>query len=63
LRAALRERGVGPVVVKKRGSPIQPEDLIHDLKLEGDKERIVILTQWSGKPIAVICYPSGKFSS
>jgi hypothetical protein len=57
LRAYLRDRNVGPVVVKKRGSPIQPEDLIADLRLEGDQERVIFLTHLKGRPIAVICFP------
>ncbi|MFU8771020.1 MAG: THUMP-like domain-containing protein [Anaerolineales bacterium] len=57
LRAVLRERGVGKVVVKKRGSPIQPEDLIRDLRLKGDQERVIFLTHLRGKPIVVICLP------
>jgi hypothetical protein len=32
LRAYLRERDAGQVVVKKRGSPLEPETLIHDLR-------------------------------
>lgn len=55
LRAYLRERGVGRVVVKKRGSPLQPESLIRDLKLRGNDERVVFLTHLSGRPIVVIC--------
>src|SRR3990170_2638743 len=39
LRAYLRQRRVGQVVVKKRGSPLQPEALIRDLRLKGDQER------------------------
>jgi SAM-dependent methyltransferase len=57
LRAHLRDRKVGPVVVKKRGSPIQPEDLIGDLRLEGDQERVIFLTHLKGRPIVVICFP------
>jgi hypothetical protein len=57
LRAVLRERGVGKVVVKKRGSPIQPEDLIRDLRLKGDQERVIFLTHLRGKPIVVVCLP------
>jgi len=60
LRAYLRERGVGKVVVKKRGSPIQPESLIRDLRLNGDAERIVFLTHLCGKPIVVIGFPMIK---
>jgi THUMP domain-like len=57
LRAVLRARNVGQVVVKKRGSPLQPEALIHDLRLKGDERRVVFLTHLLGRPIAVICLP------
>jgi SAM-dependent methyltransferase len=56
LRAYLRERHVGQVVVKKRGSPLQPEALINDLRLKGDAERVVFLTHLVGRPIVVVCY-------
>lgn len=58
LRTYLRERNIGRVVVKKRGSPLQPEALIQDLRLEGDKERTIFLTHLRGKPIVVICLSS-----
>jgi hypothetical protein len=54
LRAYLRERGIGRVAVKKRGSPIQPEELIRDLRLSGEGERVVFLTHLQGKPIVII---------
>ena len=54
LRAYLRERGVGRVTVKKRGSPLQPEDLIRKLRLSGDAERVLFLTHLSGKPVVII---------
>jgi hypothetical protein len=62
LRSLLRGRGVERVVVKKRGSPIQPEALIRDLRLQpsGDGsgvERIIFLTHLRGQPIVVICLP------
>lgn len=57
LRAYLRERKVGKVVVKKRGSPLQPEALIQDLRLQGDAERVIFLTHLRGRPIVVICHP------
>jgi hypothetical protein len=56
LRAALRERNVGRVVVKKRGSPLQPEALIKDLRLEGDQERVIFLTHLRGRPIAILAW-------
>jgi len=54
LRTYLRQRGIGQVTVKKRGSPITPEQLIHDLRLKGDLERVVFLTQLRGRPVAII---------
>jgi hypothetical protein len=57
LRAALRERNVGPITVKKRGSPITPEELIRDLRLNGEAEKTLFLTQMQGKPIVVITKP------
>jgi hypothetical protein len=58
LRAYLREHGIGRVTVKKRGSPIQPEALIRDLRLSGEHERVVFLTHLHGRPVVVICQPS-----
>jgi hypothetical protein len=56
LRAYMRERDVGKIVVKKRGSPLQPEELIRDLRLKGEGERVVFLTQLRGRPIVIICF-------
>jgi hypothetical protein len=57
LRAYLRDRNVGKVVVKKRGSPLQPEELIRMLRLSGDDERVVFLTHLLGRPIVIVCFP------
>lgn len=54
LREALRARGVGRVTVKKRGSPLEPETLIKQLRLNGAEERIVFLTHVMGEPWALI---------
>jgi hypothetical protein len=48
---------VGKVVVKKRGSPLQPEALIKDLRLKGDLERVLVLTQVRSKPVVLVCLP------
>lgn len=62
LRQQLRQQRVSRVVVKKRGSPLQPEQAIQLLKLnkaasqEGE-ERVVFLTHLRGRPVAVICFP------
>jgi SAM-dependent methyltransferase len=58
LRAYLRERSVGRVVVKKRASPLQPDALVRDLRLQGDAERVVFLTHLRGRPIVVVCCPN-----
>lgn len=54
LRHYLREHHVGAVIVKKRGSPLDPEDLRRALRLTGYEERIVFLTQVLGKPFVLI---------
>lgn len=53
LRAALRERNIGQVTVKKRGSPIVPEELIQQLKLEGEGSLTLFLTQMQGAPVVI----------
>lgn len=55
LRAALRERGVGEVVIKKRGSAVDVERLRRDLRLSGENRAVVVLTRISDKPYAMIC--------
>jgi SAM-dependent methyltransferase len=62
LRAALRQRQVSRVVVKKRGSPLQPDALIRELRLKGSDqpggvERVIFLTHLRGQPIVVLCLP------
>lgn len=54
LRRYLRERGVGHVTVKKRGSPLDPQDLARQLKLKGDAHALIFLTHLEGKPIVII---------
>ena len=55
LRAALRERGVGEVTIKKRGSAVDVERLRRDLRLTGDASAVVVLTRIGAKPYAAIC--------
>ena len=54
LRAYLRERAIGHVVIKKRGSPLTPEALMNDLRLSGDDHRILFLTKVAGKHTVLI---------
>ena len=37
LRAALRDRGIGALTIKKRGSALEPEQLRRDLRLSGPR--------------------------
>jgi hypothetical protein len=62
LREWLRERNVGRVVVKKRGSPIDPQDLERQLRLSGDQERVVFVTRVMGKPAVLIGTECVRFS-
>lgn len=54
LRERLRALRVGEVTVKKRGSPLEPEKLIQQLRLEGPESRIVFLTHVQGEAWALI---------
>ncbi|MGA2112876.1 MAG: class I SAM-dependent methyltransferase [Anaerolineales bacterium] len=54
LRKWLRANGVGHVIVKKRGSPIDPQALIHQLRLEGPDSRILFLTKVQGRPSVLV---------
>ncbi len=57
LNRRLNALGAGRVVVKKRGSPLEPQELERALKLKGPptKELIVVLTHIQGVHSAIIC--------
>jgi hypothetical protein len=57
LRALLRARGVGRVVVKKRGSPIEPEALARQLRGPGSGSAVVVVTRVAGAPTVLVCDP------
>ncbi len=57
LSRLLRERGVGIVTVKKRGSPIEPETLRRQLRLSGSAHAVVVVTRVVGKPTVLVCLP------
>lgn len=54
LRAYLRERQVGELTVKKRGSPLEPEAVRAQLKLRGPNTATVCLTQVNGQHTALL---------
>jgi hypothetical protein len=59
LRARLRTHGVGRVVVKKRGSPIEPAALARQLRGPGSASAVVVVTRVAGAPSVLICVVSG----
>ncbi|MEV6845570.1 methyltransferase domain-containing protein [Actinoplanes sp. NPDC051411] len=57
LRALLRERGVGRLEIRKRGSALEPEKLRRDLKLSGPAAASLVLTRVAGAPTVILCRP------
>ncbi|MDR2377823.1 MAG: class I SAM-dependent methyltransferase [Bifidobacteriaceae bacterium] len=57
LRAHLRARGIGQIVVKKRGSPVDPAELRKRLAPKGDGSAVVILTRLGARQSVVIAQP------
>ncbi|PVC83068.1 methyltransferase domain-containing protein [Streptomyces sp. CS131] len=59
LKALLRERQVGVLTVKKRGSAVEPEELRRRMKLSGPNAATVFLTRVAGAPTMLIGHPLG----
>ncbi|GAA4375993.1 class I SAM-dependent methyltransferase [Nocardioides caricicola] len=57
LRAALRERGIGRLTIKKRGVDVVPEQLRARLSLRGDEEATLVLTRVAGAGVALLVAP------
>jgi SAM-dependent methyltransferase len=57
LRAALRERGIGRLTIKKRGVDVVPEQLRKRLALAGDDEATLVLTRVAGQGTALLVAP------
>jgi SAM-dependent methyltransferase len=60
LRAYLRARDVGQVVVKKRGSAVDVDELRRSLRLDraGAERRTLVLTRVGADPIVAVCHPT-----
>ncbi|HWM75446.1 MAG TPA: SAM-dependent methyltransferase [Nocardioides sp.] len=54
LRAALRERGVGRLTIKKRGVDVVPEQLRKRLDLSGEADATIVLTRVAGRGTALL---------
>jgi SAM-dependent methyltransferase len=57
LRAALRERGVGRLTIKKRGVSVVPEELRKSLELSGDAEATIVLSRQAGRGVCFLVEP------
>jgi SAM-dependent methyltransferase len=57
LRSLLRERHVGTLTVKKRGSAVEPEALRRQLRLHGEAEATVVLTRVARAPTVLLVEP------
>ncbi|WP_405890172.1 RsmD family RNA methyltransferase [Streptomyces sp. NBC_00133] len=58
LKALLREREVGVLTVKKRGSAVEPEELRRKVKLRGPNTATVFLTRVAGAPTMLVGRPA-----
>jgi hypothetical protein len=60
LKALLRERGIGILTVKKRGSAVEPEELRRKAlpKPHGTASTTVFLTRVAGAPTMLIGHPA-----
>lgn len=59
LKARLRAHDAGPLVVKKRGTAVEPEVLRKQLRLTGSTEVTVVLTRQEGRQVAMVVRPLG----
>jgi hypothetical protein len=57
LRAALRERGIGRLTIKKRGVAVVPEQLRKRLSLSGDGEATIVVTRVAGRATVLSVRP------
>ncbi len=55
LRALLRERGVGRLEIRKRGSALEPDQLRRDLRPAGPNAASLVLTRVAGAPTVLLC--------
>ncbi|WP_456156674.1 THUMP-like domain-containing protein [Streptomyces nigra] len=58
LKALLRERAVGTLTVKKRGSAVEPEELRRKVKPQGPNAATVFLTRVAGAPTMLVGHPA-----
>lgn len=57
LRTWLRDRDVGRITIKKRGTAVEPEQLRRQLRLSGDNEATIVLTRVAGRQSVLAVRP------
>jgi SAM-dependent methyltransferase len=57
LRAALRERGIGRLTIKKRGVAVVPDELRKRLDLSGEGEATIVLARQAGRAVCLRVEP------
>jgi hypothetical protein len=57
LRTWLRDRSVGKLTIKKRGTAVEPEQLRKQLRLAGDNEATIVLTRVAGRQSVLVVRP------
>ncbi|MEV6199171.1 class I SAM-dependent methyltransferase [Streptomyces sp. NPDC051771] len=60
LKALLREREVGTLTVKKRGSAVEPEEIRRKVRPKGPNAATVLLTRVAGAPTMLIGRPAAQ---
>ncbi|MFE1234440.1 SAM-dependent methyltransferase [Streptomyces sp. NPDC058745] len=60
VKALLREREVGTLTVKKRGSAVEPEEMRRRIKPKGPNSATLFLTRVAGAPTMLIGHPAGR---
>lgn len=58
LKALVRERGIGVLTVKKRGSAVEPEELRRRVRPQGPASATVFLTRVAGAPSMLLGRPA-----
>ncbi|MEU8519705.1 class I SAM-dependent methyltransferase [Streptomyces sp. NBC_01216] len=60
VKALLREREVGTLTVKKRGSAVEPEEMRRRIKPKGPNAATLFLTRVAGAPTMLIGHPADR---
>jgi hypothetical protein len=59
LKSYLRDRNVGRITIKKRGTAVVPEQLRKQLVLTGTEEATIVLTRVAGNQQVLLVEPLG----